>query len=104
MTSHYGFHMVLWHIPLALSGQIADLPHSRLAFNPKLPVPYALPIMLPGVLGTLSAAPTSQPGGVQYTVELTIGQLTLENLLVGNSSCPTKPAVLQPGQPVTWTA
>ena len=25
VTSHYGFHMVEWHLPLAISGQQADL-------------------------------------------------------------------------------
>ena len=34
VTSHYGMHMVAWHIPLAISGQQADLPRSSLTFAP----------------------------------------------------------------------
>ena len=51
VTSHYGFHMVSWHIVLAMSGQLADLslPTNRsLSFEPRLPAPFSLPLMLPG--------------------------------------------------------
>jgi hypothetical protein len=33
ITSHYGFHMVEWHLILALSGQQADLPKGTLSFS-----------------------------------------------------------------------
>jgi len=34
VTSHYGFHMVLWHLAFALSGQYTDL--SKLLFKIKI--------------------------------------------------------------------
>ena len=43
--------MVSWHIVLAMSGQLADLslPTNRsLTFEPRLPAPFSLPLMLPG--------------------------------------------------------
>lgn len=38
-NSHYGYHMVMWHIPFALSGQHWDAPSQALTFKPKLPAP-----------------------------------------------------------------
>ena len=49
-------HIVTWHVPLAISGQQADLPRSSLTFAPRIPAPYTLPIILPGVLGVLSSS------------------------------------------------
>lgn len=100
VTSHYGFHMVLWHITLALSGQDANLPAGSLSFEPKLSPPYNLPVLLPGVLGSLSAVP--QDHAVCYTLSLAFGQLTLQHLAVGSDVCPDNPVVIKPGTPVTW--
>jgi protein-disulfide isomerase-like protein with CxxC motif len=36
-NSHYGYHMVMWHTVLALSGQHYDAPSQALSFRPKLP-------------------------------------------------------------------
>ena len=87
VTSHYGFHMVSWHVPLAISGQLADLssPAARsLTFAPAVSAPFSLPLMLPGVLGTVSAKqdPGSNPPTCTYVVALTIGALELDTLSV----------------------
>ena len=66
VTSHYGYHMTLWHLPLALSGQDADLPSGRLSFAPKIPAPFELPLLLPGTWGLVSATVSAGGGhGVQ---------------------------------------
>ena len=40
-TAHYGFHMPLWHIPFALSGQIhSAVAAGSLSFAPQLPCPF----------------------------------------------------------------
>ncbi|CAF2576069.1 unnamed protein product [Rotaria sp. Silwood2] len=43
VTSHYGFHMVLWHLPFAITGQYTDLSKGILLFSPKLRSPFILP-------------------------------------------------------------
>ena len=35
-SSHYSFHLVLWHIPLSLLGQWYDAVQQKLTFEPKL--------------------------------------------------------------------
>ena len=52
-TSHYSFHLVLWHLPLALSGQKYSAPESSLEFWPKFPIPFELPFFTPQASGTL---------------------------------------------------
>lgn len=55
-TSHYSFHLVLWHIPLALSGQQYSAPNSSLTFWPKFPIPFNLPFFTPKASGTIEGA------------------------------------------------
>ena len=80
LSSHYGMHMVSWHIPLAMSGQNANLPAGWLRFAPKLTAPYAVPIFLPGVLGQLACSESGQ-----HSVRLTAGELTLSELSVNGA-------------------
>jgi len=88
-------------VPLAISGQLADLssPTNRsLTFEPRLAPPYSLPIMLPGVLGALSASAAGQ-----HSVALTVGELTLDLLAVSGKAAPGKTVTLRAGAaPVTW--
>merc|ERR1719272_755596 len=102
VTSHYGFHMVSWHVPLAISGQLADLssPSARsLTFAPTIPAPYSLPLMLPGVLGTVSAKQDagSNPPTCTYKVALTIGELELDTLSVNSAKATGGTTVLIAG-------
>ena len=100
MTSHYGFHMVSWHIPLAISGQLGDLSDATnrsLSFAPKLDAPYSLPFMLPGVLGSISSLRHGS-----YTVALTVGELTLQFLSVHGRKAPGDVVRLCTSTPVTW--
>jgi len=101
VTSHYGFHMVSWHIPLAMSGQLSDLsdPKNRsLTFTPTIPAPYSLPLMLPGVLGTVSSSAAGK-----YSVALTVGDLELDLLSVDGHAAPGGTVHLSAaGGPVSW--
>ena len=95
---------VSWHVPLAMSGQTADFTHrgnGTLAFAPRLPAPYTLPVYLPGVLGTLSE--TAQ-GTITLAVSAigSLRTLHVDVLRVGKSSCPSTPVTLGPGQSVSW--
>ena len=98
LTSHYGYHMTIWHLPLALSGQDADLPNGRLSFAPAIPAPYQLPLFLPGVWGTIAATKDGQ-----CTVVVTAGSLVLSRLEISGRVFPGT-AVLEPGRPLVWRA
>ena len=79
VTSHYGFHMVLWHLPFAISGQYTDLNKGVLLFSPKLQSPFILPVLIPNMLGSISAISLSS-GHSAYTLTLVVGNLTLNQL------------------------
>ena len=95
--------MVEWHLPLAISGQDANLPASSLTFAPKVPVPYRLPVLLPGVVGQISAS-AAEDGAMQFTLTLAFGELTLDHLAVNGSAYPSGPVTIRPGAPATWRA
>ena len=99
-TSHYSFHLVLWHIPLALSGQRYDAVHKRLTFDPKLKVPYALPFFTPFASGTVEAKKLHKR--VQYKVTVTSGRLHVKLLAVSRSKLPKKKVNLLQGEYVCW--
>ena len=54
-TSHYSFQLMLWHLPLALSGQQYNAPNATLSFKPKFDVPYWLSFYTPVALGNIEA-------------------------------------------------
>lgn len=99
-TSHYSFHMVLWHIPLALSGQLYTAVEQKLTFKPKLNVPYALPFFTPFGSGTVQARNLN--GRVKYMVTVTSGKLKLKLLAVSKSMYPKNRIYLRQGEYVTW--
>jgi len=100
-TAHYGFHMVLWHIPFSLSGQTAYMMAGVLTFAPVVSVPYSLPVLLPTVLGTLAAV-YAESGIVRYTLSLVFGSLSVKILRVSSSTVEGG-VTLTAGQQVTWT-
>ena len=91
--------MTAWHLPLALSGQDANLPQGSLTFRPKLAAAsWVLPFFLPGVMGTVSRAGATS----EYTLAVKIGSLKLSHLAVGASVHPGAEVALAPGQSTTW--
>ena len=54
-TSHYTFHLVLWHLPLALSGQQYYAPNGTISFEPRFDPPYWLPFYTPSCMGNIGA-------------------------------------------------
>ena len=91
-------HLVAWHIPLAISGQQANLPNGTLSFAPKLKAPYSLPVVLPGVFGSLSSPSTGR-----YALRLTVGALTLTSLSVDGNTAPGPVHLTADSGPVQWT-
>ncbi|PFX33506.1 hypothetical protein AWC38_SpisGene1570 [Stylophora pistillata] len=99
-TSHYSFHMVLWHIPLALSGQQYNAVKERLIFEPKLQVPYVLPFFTPFASGTIQARKLEER--IKHIVTVTSGRLELKFLAVSKSMFPNKKIELSEGEFVSW--
>jgi non-lysosomal glucosylceramidase len=100
-TSHYGFHMVLWHLPFAVSGQYTDLPKGVLEFSPKLQPPFTLPVLIPNTFGSISATPLSN-GQTSYTLTLVIGNLSLNELAINNVKYPGSVKITA-GESVHWS-
>ena len=97
-------HMVLWHLPLALSGQLADLSREgrrSLTFDPKLACPFRLPFYLPRVLGWLECSTHHN-----VTLRVTSGAgITLDRLNVAGVPYPSLPVALKVGEPpLVWNA
>eukprot|EP01052_Picozoa_sp_SAG31_P039038 SAG31_NODE_5329_length_2608_cov_1.073735_2_plen_95_part_00 len=92
-------HIVAWHLPIAMSGQQADLHKGSLTFAPKVQPPFTLPVFMPGVLGTLSA------NGTSYTIKLTVGSLELATLAVDGHAAPNDSGKVKlvPGKQLTWS-
>ncbi|CAF4796443.1 unnamed protein product [Rotaria sp. Silwood1] len=100
VTSHYGFHMVLWHLPFAITGQYTDLSKGILLFSPKLRSPFILPVLIPNTLGSISSTPLLN-GQTSYTFALAIGNLSLNILAINNVKYPGS-IHLTAGQSVQW--
>ena len=97
-------HMVLWHLPLALSSQLTDLSRDgrrSLTFDPKLACPFRLPFYLPRVLGWLECAANRT-----VTLRVTSGTgITLDRLSVAGVPFPSLPVTLKAGEPaLEWNA
>ncbi|ESO93556.1 hypothetical protein LOTGIDRAFT_161662 [Lottia gigantea] len=102
ITSHYGYYMSSWHLILALSGQQANLPDGILTFEPKSQPPFNFPVMLPGVLGVVTAR-VGQDSTVTYAIKLSFGELSLQQLKVGESTYPGSVSI-KTGQEISWKA
>ena len=78
--------------------------NSSLTFAPKLQPPFNLPVLLVGVLGSVKAeAPTQRSGGTRFTLELTIGELQVDLLVVGSSVHPGAIALSASGKrSISW--
>ena len=77
-NSHYARQLMLWSIPLALSGQQYSAPDGRLSFEPRAGAPATLPFFVPTANGTLELL---GDGSARLTV--LSGELKLKELSVG---------------------
>ena len=65
---------------------------------------YSLPLMLPGVLGTVSASFDSVKGTCAYVIALTIGELELDLLSVHGAKAVGHVHLIAGGVPVSFSA
>lgn len=74
-TSHYSFHLMLWHLPLALSGQRYNAPNASLSFQPKFDAPYWLSFYTPLALGSIQAHFVGNKTEILYKFTVTSGMM-----------------------------
>lgn len=77
-NSHYSRQLILWALPLALSGQRYDSSQKRLHFQPKLNAPTKLPFFTPVACGTLELVSDRS-----YKLTVLVGELELSELQIG---------------------
>jgi hypothetical protein len=76
-TSHYTLHLVLWHLPLALSGQQYYAPEGKIRFDPKYSPPYWLPFYTPSCMGNIEAKDSTKESSnteIVYTMTVSSGK------------------------------
>ncbi|MDW8122733.1 MAG: GH116 family glycosyl hydrolase, partial [Armatimonadota bacterium] len=93
-NSHYSRQLILWAIPLALSGQQICAPEKRLSFNPKVPPPAKLPFFTPVACGTLELLDNRR-----YRLTVLLGDLELNELQIGDATW-AQPIRLKTGQSI----
>ena len=79
-NSHYARQVIIWSIPLALSGQQYFAPEGRLTFDPKISAPAKLPFFTPTGFGTVELL---EDGHGKLTVDS--GTLELRELRVAKA-------------------
>ncbi|XP_065653158.1 uncharacterized protein LOC136071792 [Hydra vulgaris] len=105
-TSHYTFHLVLWHLPLALSGQQYNAISGTLTFEPKYDAPYWLPFYTPLCMGNIEAKEQDSLGSneILYRFTVTSGQCNLNELSISNSKYSKNTLSIHEGESVEWSA
>lgn len=110
-TAHYGFHMPLWFIPYAMTGQLYSAVDQSLIFAPKVSCPYRLPLIATGAVGILTCrlGDTEQgenAGAAEptFTLNVTAGSVTLKMLSSSGVACPASKltAPLTPAVSISW--
>ena len=79
-TSHYTLHLVLWHLPLALSGQKYFAPEGKISFDPKYSPPYWLPFYTPSCMGNIEAKEKEEKNKhveIEYTLNVSSGMIII---------------------------
>ncbi|CAZ94529.1 GH116 family glycosyl-hydrolase [Zobellia galactanivorans] len=93
-NSHYGRQLMLWGIPLALSGQQFSAPQGVLSFTPRIEAPYKLPFFTAHASGVLEAKV-----GEPLLLTLKSGHLKLNKIIVDDQTL-TENATLNVGDTI----
>ena len=101
-TSHYTFHLVLWHIPFAISGQRYSAIEQTLEFDPRVNVPYVLPFFIPSASGTIESKRT-RGKVIEYALTVTSGILKLKSVSLNGKGYGTV-VVVKEGDFIKWEA
>ena len=100
-NSHYGYHMVAWHLLFALSGQFYNRPAGKLALAPKLVArPFELPVLVPSTAASIAC----DAAGICTLSVVAGAPLSLRALAVHRvpAPVPAEGLTLKTGQSVSW--
>jgi hypothetical protein len=102
-TAHYGFHMPLWHIPFAMTGQLHSAIEMSLTFEPKVSCPYSLPVLTSEAVGILTCEKNADIETFTLKATLVKGaRFTLKTLAVDKSPY-GKGVSLTAGESISWS-
>ena len=103
-TSHYAFHMVLWHIPFAISGQSFSAQESKLSFEPKLCCPYNVPFQTSFASGTLQCTFVHKrnQNKMRFQILSTSSSVFLKQLAVSGFRYSSSALTLKQDEVLTW--
>jgi non-lysosomal glucosylceramidase len=93
-NSHYARQLILWSIPLALSGQQYSAPQQKLSFAPRLGAPARLPWFTPVANGVLERTAAGK-----YRLLTLSGRAELRELTIAGGT-PRKDVLLEAGRAV----
>lgn len=81
-SSHHNSHLVMWHIPLAISGQQYSAPDRSLTFWPKVEIPFELPFFVPTASGLIEGRFGGDTGQEEmFTFKVTSGRKNISSLV-----------------------
>ena len=104
-NSHYGYHMVTWHMLYALSGQYYSAPDDALQFAPCLQPPYELPVLVPATAATLACTAKRCTLRVVAGLPLRLAKLSVASRSSSSSPPPgVLPLTLSKGEAIEWAA
>mmetsp|Transcript_14855 Transcript_14855/g.47769 ORF Transcript_14855/g.47769 Transcript_14855/m.47769 type:complete len:478 (+) Transcript_14855:1433-2866(+) len=101
-NSHYGYHLVAWHLLFALTGQVYSARSRSLTFAPALRGRFELPVLVPAVAATLSRGSDGEctlAVAAAGSASLVLRTLSVDGVAPPAGALPIK---LAPGQRVSW--
>uniref|UniRef100_A0A7S3W415 Glycosyl-hydrolase family 116 catalytic region domain-containing protein n=1 Tax=Emiliania huxleyi TaxID=2903 RepID=A0A7S3W415_EMIHU len=101
-NSHYGYHLVAWHLLFALTGQVYSARSRSLTFAPALRGRFELPVLVPAVAATLSRGSDGEctlAVAAAGSASLVLHTLSVDGVAPPAGVLPVKLAL---GQRVSW--
>ena len=99
-NSHYGYHLVAWHLLFALSGQRYSAPEAALSLAPRLSAPYELPVLVPGTAAKIACTERVCRLSVVSGLPLHLARLSVHGAQPPRAMLPRTVAA---GQSVAWS-
>jgi non-lysosomal glucosylceramidase len=98
-NSHYGYHMVAWHMLFALSGQQYSAPEATVRLAPRLSPPYELPVLVPGTAAKLACTRRVCQLRVVAGISLRVSNVSVHGVSPPEGKLPT---TLAKGDAIEW--
>jgi len=106
-TSHYTLHLLVWHVPMALTRQFYFAPNGTLTFDPTFEPPYWLPFYTPTSMGHIECEQRKDGENyveIVYKLEVSSGSLELNHLSIsGTKYTAPGPLTILEGDIISWS-